>query len=59
MKNGGESLDAQGTMMWHWREKDPPTVCLQIIQSRCKQIALYRMSEQAQHNHPTMSSEIG
>lgn len=44
MKNGGESLDAQGTMMWHWHEKDPPTTCLQIIQSRCRQAALYRMS---------------
>ena len=44
MKNGGESLDAQGTMMWHWQEKDPPTTCLQIIQSRCRQVALYRMS---------------
>jgi hypothetical protein len=44
MRNGGESLDAQGTMMWHCNETEAPTTCLQIIQSRCRQVALYRMS---------------
>lgn len=44
MQNGGESLDAQGQMMWHCTEKEAPTTCLQIIQSRCRQVALYRMS---------------
>jgi len=28
MRNGGESLDAQGTMMWHCNETEAPTVCL-------------------------------
>lgn len=44
MWNGGESLDAQGQMMWHCNETEAPTTCLQIIQSRGKQAALYRMS---------------
>jgi len=59
MQNGGESLDAQGKMMWHCNETEAPTACWTTIQSRVQQVALYRMSKRAQHNHPTSSSEIG
>ena len=43
MRNGGESLDAQGKMMWLCKEKDAPTVCVKIIQSRFTYIALDRI----------------
>jgi nitric oxide reductase activation protein len=37
-------LMQDNSMMWLWKEKDPPTTCLLMIQSRNKQAALYRMS---------------